>query len=242
MLSAYPTVVQTGTKPTLTWSILYPSNITTMVTVVPPGTLQINTTSYMTVQIVGTGVTNCEPSQASVSSIPTDVRMSLNGGSYTQLFYGTQAAVVPQNYLYSKKLNSGTKIDFAGRYDMNGVWSPLYTTRSSNFQLVALSTGQSIPSVSPTTAGYLKPYLDTAGKVNVGPMSVLILMELGQADHNSSCFDYQDQVLLVTFSAKHPNNGHGNNLDGVDSSNPGQGSGGPNGAVDPSGGIDDERK
>ncbi len=30
------------------------------------------------------------------------------------------------------------------------------------------------------------------------------------------------------------NNGHGNNLDGVDSSNPGQGKGGPNGAVDQS--------
>ena len=30
------------------------------------------------------------------------------------------------------------------------------------------------------------------------------------------------------------NNGHGNNVDGVDSSNPGQGSGGPNGGEDPS--------
>jgi hypothetical protein len=47
---------------------------------------------------------------------------------------------------------------------------------------------------------------------------------------------------LVTFSKKHPNNGHGNNLDGVDSSNPGQGNGGPNGAVDPSGGVDDEAR
>jgi hypothetical protein len=36
------------------------------------------------------------------------------------------------------------------------------------------------------------------------------------------------------------NNGHGNNADGVDSSNPGQGGGGPNGAVDPSGSVDDE--
>lgn len=38
----------------------------------------------------------------------------------------------------------------------------------------------------------------------------------------------------------HGNNGHGNNADGVDSSNPGQGQGGPNGGVDPSGGVDDE--
>ncbi|MBW2412972.1 MAG: hypothetical protein JRG76_00560 [Deltaproteobacteria bacterium] len=36
------------------------------------------------------------------------------------------------------------------------------------------------------------------------------------------------------------NNGHGNNDDGVDSSNPGQGGGGPTGADDPSAGVDDE--
>ena len=36
------------------------------------------------------------------------------------------------------------------------------------------------------------------------------------------------------------NNGHGNNVDGVDVSNPGQGGGGPNGEIDPSGGFDDE--
>jgi len=39
---------------------------------------------------------------------------------------------------------------------------------------------------------------------------------------------------------QHQNNGHGNNLDGIDSSNPGKGSGGPNGAIDPSAGVDDE--
>lgn len=38
----------------------------------------------------------------------------------------------------------------------------------------------------------------------------------------------------------HSNNGHGNNADGVDVSNPGQGHGGPNGAVDESGDVDDE--
>jgi hypothetical protein len=43
------------------------------------------------------------------------------------------------------------------------------------------------------------------------------------------------------------NNGHGNNADGVDSSNPGQGKGGPNGAVDesctdPTNCVDDEIK
>lgn len=36
------------------------------------------------------------------------------------------------------------------------------------------------------------------------------------------------------------NNGHGNNEDGVDVSNPGNGHGGPNGQEDPSGDVDDE--
>ena len=38
------------------------------------------------------------------------------------------------------------------------------------------------------------------------------------------------------------NNGNGNNADGVDVSNPGKGKGGPNGAVDASGDVDDEIK
>jgi hypothetical protein len=123
--------------------------------------------------------------------------------------------------------------------------SPFYTTRSSNLQVIALVNGSSIPTLlplhlQPHFSNYLKPYVDASGKVRIGPMSVLILMELNATNRSDSCFDYQDVVVLVNFSLKHPNNGHGNNLDGVDSSNPGQGQGGPNGEIDPSGGFDDE--
>ena len=45
---------------------------------------------------------------------------------------------------------------------------------------------------------------------------------------------------LINRPVGHSNNGHGNNVDGVDSSNPGQGGGGPNGAIDQSDGLDDE--
>lgn len=246
LLSAYPTIVQTGTKPTLTWNILYPSKVTDVAVVNPPGTLIPNQDIYVTVQIVGTGVTTCDPTQGT-TPLYTDARLSVNGGPYIQLFYGTQADVDPSAQLYIKKLGANQTIDFGGRFVRNNAWSPFYTTRSSNFQIVTLVTGQTPPTSFPlfqstSLASYLQPYLDSAGKVNIGPMSVLILMELGQTSHTSSCFDYQDQVLLVTFSTQHPNNGHGNNLDGVDCSNPGQGHGGPNGMIDPSGGIDDERK
>ena len=50
------------------------------------------------------------------------------------------------------------------------------------------------------------------------------------------------RVLGASFQQAKSNNGHGNNADGVDSSNPGKGSGGPNGAPDLSRGYDDETK
>ncbi len=246
VLSTFPTVAQTGTRPTLTWSILYPSKVSDLVAVVPPGTLIPNDTVYATVQIVGSGVSTSSSGQES-TPITTDARVSLNGGAYQQLFYGTQADVHPAASLYIKKIIANETLDFGGRFATDGVWSPFYTTQSTNFQIVALVNGATPPTrfslyQASSMASYLKPYLDASGNVSIGPMSVLILMELNQTQHSSPQFDYQDQVLLVTFSTKHPNDGHGNNLDGVDSSNPGQGIGGPNGMVDPSGGIDDEIK
>lgn len=245
-LSAFPTIVQTGTKPTLTWSILYPSKVSDVALINPPGSITLTDQVYVSVQPIGTGVTACDATQGT-NPVYTDMRMSVNGGSYVQLFYGIQSDVEPSYSLYVKKLPANTTIDFGGRYVKNGVWTPFYTTKSSNLQVISLINGDSIPTnfslyQSPNLAGYLKPYLDATGKVKIGPMSVLILMELGQINHGLSCFDYQDQVFLVTFSKKHPNNGHGNNLDGVDSSNPGKGKGGPNGTVDPSGGVDDEAR
>jgi len=244
VLSAYPTIVQTGTKPTLTWDILHPSNVSNVVVINPPGTLIPNQPIYVSVQPVGTGPTNCTPGQTTVT-YPAEARISVNGGSYKQLFYGTQGSVTPQYSLYIKKHKANDIIDFGGRYVLNGNWTPFFTTRSSNMQVISLVRGSVPPtnlplSTSSRLASYLKPYLDATGKINIGPMSVLVLMELSETDRSQPCFDYQDMVLLVTFSTKHPNNGHGNNLDGVDSSNPGQGHGGPNGQIDPSGGYDDE--
>lgn len=53
-------------------------------------------------------------------------------------------------------------------------------------------------------------------------------------------------ISTTLTSTGHYNNGHGNNVDGVDVSNPGQGRGGPTGlnndGLDPSGSYDDEEK
>lgn len=244
-MTVSPTVVQTGTQPSVLWNILYPSKVSDVAVINPPGTIVLTQSMYVSVQPIGTGVTAGDAAQS--TPLSTDARMSVNGESYKQLFFGTQADVDSAYSLYIKKHSEGTTIDFGGRYVKNGVWSEFFTTKHPNLQVVALVNGDTPPThsplgQSPNLADYLKPYLDSSGKVNIGPLSVLVLMELGTVDHEKSYFDYQDQVLLLTLSSKHPNNGHGNNLDGVDSSNPGQGSGGPNGAIDPSGNVDDEAR
>lgn len=212
-----------------------------------PGQITLANDYYVDVQIVGTGVTTCSNGGASsANSYPAEARMSVDGGSYFQLFYGVPTDVNPSKVLYTKKLKKGQTLNFGGRYVVNSAWTPFYTTKSSNQQIVSLVNGDVPPTTfalekSSTLASYVKPYLDTTGKIKLGALNVLVMMELAQTDHSQSCFDHQDVVLLVTFRGKN-NNGHGNNLDGVDSSNPGNGKGGPNGGVDPSGGVDDEAK
>ena len=244
--SANPSIVQTGTYPTLTWSITYPSKISDVCTITAPGKITLSKQMYVSVRPIGVGVTQSGRGDA-IDTINAEARISVNGSAYDQLFYGTNSAVDPAYSLYIKRMNSGTTINFGGRYVKDGVWTPLYTSLSSNMQVITLVHGDSIPTTSNlletgTLANYLKPYVDGNGKLNIGPLSAIVLMELAETDHGNTRFDYQDVALMVNFAAKHPNNGHGNNLDGVDSSNPGKGSGGPNGAVDPSGGVDDEAR
>lgn len=232
-LSATPNVVQTGTFPTLNWNILYPSRVSDVAVIAPPGTLTLTENMYVHVRAVGVGTSN-----------PGEARISVNGGGYEQVFYGTNTDVDPTHPLYVKKHNSGSTIDFGGRYVENNTWSPFYTTRSSNAQVVSLVDGDAIPTnfdlnQSGNMAEYLRPYVDSTGRVDIGPLSVLVMGEYNSNAQSSGNFDYQDFVLLVTLAPKN-NNGHGNNVDGVDVSNPGGGSGGPNGQVDPSGGVDDE--
>lgn len=246
LFSASPTIVQTGTNPTLTWSILYPSQVSDIATITPPGSITLTEPMYVSVRPVGVGVTGSN-SGTDLDKIYAETRISLNGSSYDQLFYGVSTDVDPAYSLYIKKLKAGDTLNFGGRYVEGGNWTSFFTTRSTNQQVISLVDGDTIPtSFNLTETGkvsqYLKPYLDGAGKVKIGPLSVLVLMELAESDRANGAYDYQDAVLLVSFASRHPNNGHGNNLDGVDVSNPGQGSGGPNGEVDPSGGVDDEAR
>jgi hypothetical protein len=68
----------------------------------------------------------------------------------------------------------------------------------------ALVSGQSCPTNvpdynAPSLESFLKPYLDSTKKVKIGPMDVIIIMELTHTDTSSVGYDLQDLVMLVTF-------------------------------------------
>ena len=78
----------------------------------------------------------------------------------------------------------------------------------------------------------------TLGVVLAAAVSLFGLIQADASPFSSSVLS---DDMMNTVNGKAPkdpalydNNGHGNNEDGVDSSNPGQGNGGPNGGVDES--------
>jgi hypothetical protein len=225
-LSAYPTVVQTGTKPTLTWGINYPSIVKDYITIIDPATIKTKEKLDCEIRILGAGVTSGNSS--SYVFVPTEAQISDNGGNYTRIFYGTNLNVNPNTVVWSKKnMAKNRTLRFGGRYFFNNNWGTTFTSTTNSHNVRTLVNGDIPPSNipqwdAPSLEEFLRPYLDPSGRVKIGPMDVIVFMELTHTNQSDPGYDLQDMVLLVTFKSEaHNNNGHGNNIDGVDSSNPG---------------------
>jgi hypothetical protein len=246
-LSAYPTVVQTGAKPTLTWGINYPSVVKDYITITAPSTIATKEILDCEVRVLGAGVTAGNTS--GYTFVPTEAKLSYdNNSSYPVIFYGTNLNVNPNTVVWSKtNIPKNKTIRFGGRYFYNNTWSTPYYSTSSNQNVRSLVAGDVPPSNipqwnAPSLEQFLKPYLDPSGRVKIGPMDVIVFMELTHTNQSDPGYDLQDMVLLVTFKTKvstQTNNGHGNNIDGVDSSNPGNA---PFINLDTDPTVDDEKK
>ncbi len=233
--SASPSIVQTGTYPTLSWNIFYPTSIRGVADISASGSCTVLEDLYVSVRPLGVNVTG---HYLDTTNQATEMRVSLNGTGYERIFYGYKEDIDASYPTYIKKLSKGDTLDFGGRFVRNGEWTSFYTTKSRSLKVVPLINGDTVK--HDDVAAYLKPYVDGGNHARLGPLSFLIVMELAETAENEN-FDYKDAALLVSFSKMHPNNGHGNNIDGVDVSNPSVGQGGPNGAEDLSGGVDDEK-
>lgn len=227
-ITAFPLIVQPGTRPNLTWNITYPSVVQDFIDIEGVGTVVTTEELDVEVRVLGAGVTVSSNGSNNYSFVPTEAQISYDGGSYTRVFYGTNNDVKPSKIVYSKTMPAGKRLRFGGRYYYNKKWGPYYNSQSGTLNVRTLVNGQTPPTTyplhtAPTLESFIKPYLDAQGKVKIGPMDVIVFMELTHTDSqkNDQGYDLQDMVLLATFKSKRGNNGHGNNVDGVDSSNPG---------------------
>jgi len=207
-LSAFPTIVQAGTHPQLTWNVTLPAAVLDIVTITGPGTVTAKVSQYVDVRILGASVkavsTNQSGQVTSWSWVPTECLFSFNGGSYSRIFYNTHDKVNQNTVVATKQVNAGQTINFGGRYFHNGNWSSTRTSTNSSNTVRALKHGDTPPTTvplyqQPTIESFILPYLDTNGNLKLGPRDVIYLMELTHTDTNHGGFDLQDLVILCTF-------------------------------------------
>ncbi len=222
-LTANPAVVRVGQSPKLTWSINYPSVVKKYVTIIEPGTSGASEPGsitplqnlYAEVRVLGQGVT--VQSGNSFNFVPTEATMSINStSSFQRIFYGTNPQVNPGSVVdlraifgtsYKNNLiPSGKSLRFGGRYNYNGNWGPYFKSSDGGDNVRFLVNGDTPPSNvpdynAPSLESFIRPYLDPTGKVKIGPMDVIVFMELTHYGSQKSNvgYDLQDLVLLVTF-------------------------------------------
>lgn len=207
-LSAFPTIVQAGTHPQLTWNVTLPAAVLDVVTITPPGTVTATKSQYVDVRILGASVKAVSTNQygqiTSWSWVPTECVFSFNGGSYNRIFYDTHDKVNQNTIVTTKQVNVGQTINFGGRYYYNNNWSTQRTSTNSSNTVRALKHGDTPPTTTPlyqqpTIESFILPYLDTNGNLKLGPRDVIYLMELTHTNTADGGFDLQDLVILCTF-------------------------------------------
>jgi len=220
-LSANPAIVQAGQTPKLKWNINYPSVVKQFVTIIPSGsgsgstggTLTPMQPLYADVRILGQGVTFTATGSTSFTYVPTEAVMSYNSTtSYRRLFYGTNPSINPgaivstSTILTNSLVEANKPLRFGGRFYFNGQWSTFYRSHDGNDNIRYLVNGDvppsNVPSYNaPSLKSFLRPYLDSAGYVKIGPMDVIVFMELthSSSQKSNAGYDLQDMVLLVTF-------------------------------------------
>ena len=208
-LSAFPTIVQTGTHPQLTWDITLPETIDDVVEIDPPGTIVPKRCLIMDVRVLGAAVQTTYFNGAGKITKKewrtVECQTRYNGGSYSRIFYDTHDDVFPNQIVHTQKVEKNSRVDFGARYvQTNGYWSTWFSSTNSSHNVVALKNGDTPPTTTPmyqqpTIESFLIPYLDDNGNIKLGARDVIYLMELTHTDKNNGGFDLQDMALLVTF-------------------------------------------
>ncbi|MEK7952027.1 hypothetical protein [Luteolibacter soli] len=206
-LTATPVIVQPGTKPNLKWAITYPSIVQDYTDIEGGNTVNPTEDLYVDIRILGAGVTVA--SGNSYTFVPTRAEFSYDGGTYNEIFYGTNTNVQPSKIVKTQLVQKNKRLRFGGKYKYNNAWGPYFNSQSGTQNVRTLVNGDVPPSNvpqynAPSLESFLKPYLDSNGRVKIGPMDVIVFMELTHYDNQMSDpgYDLQDMVILCTFRTK----------------------------------------
>lgn len=214
-LTAFPTVVQTGTKPTLTWSINYPSIVEDFVTITPPNSITPKENLVADIRVLGAGVTS-QNSNGSINYYYTRGRYAFGSSpgssAFTTLWNGRNTdTIVQQQGIVKANLScaKNVRIHFGGQYNTDNSsssseWSTWYSTSNTTTAVRTLKSGDLCPTNvpdynAPSLENFLRPYLDSTKRVKIGPMDVIVFMELTHTNTSDVGYDLQDLVFLVTF-------------------------------------------
>lgn len=192
--------VRTGVKPLLNWEIQYPKTVRDMVEIGAQDQITTRERSLMEVRVVGAAF--------QVGSTHTDLELksSVGGSAWDRLFLGNDSEPDPSQVVLSQVVEAGTRIDFSARASNGrGSW---YSTRDTagrnSVSLQALTNGDSVPHYVPayrqdTVESFLSQYISSEDEVTIGPRDIIYLIELYSTDPDSSYFDMQDLVVVVSF-------------------------------------------
>ena len=118
-LSAFPTIVQTGTHPTLTWDITIPETIDEIIEIEPPGTIRPKRCLVMDVRVLGASVkrtwTNSKGEVVQWEWVPTESLVSYNGSALTTgYFFDVHSDVRPNFIVHSQVVQARQHDRFRG--------------------------------------------------------------------------------------------------------------------------------
>ena len=203
-LSAFPTIVQTGTHPQLTWEITLPETVDEIIEIVEPGTLVPKRDLIMDVRILGAGVTSYNSYYNTLTFVPTECRLNYNGQGYNRIFYGTNHDVDPSEIVHTQFVEEGATVNLGARYYWNNGWGTWFSSTNSNYNVVALKNGDNPPTTTPmhqapTIESFIRPYLGEDGRIEIGPRDIIYLMELTHTNQSHGGWDLQDMAVLIGF-------------------------------------------
>ena len=217
-LTVTPTVVQPGVQPNMVWNIRYPESVSDLAVLDSEDSTTLSEQTDVKIRITGASL------ESEGEDLPVAVWVQVGtGSSWELIFYGDSNSVVPDELVYqAKNVSSGTTIEIAAAgKNPDGSWNSAIITGYVTDNVSGHVNGSTISEHfdTDTTESFMTQYLDESDQVVLGPHDIIHCFELESQDPADSSFDLQDVVVVTTLGKT--NNGHGNNVDGVDSSNPG---------------------